>query len=253
MKNKIIYLAALLIFTSVYAQVNTEKHRTPEDMKGFAGNLELNANIKTGNTEKTEVGLEGRVDYRTVQTLTFLIFQTDYEWVGGSRSSDKGLIHARYVRNVGERFKMELFGQVNYDKKILIKNRELAGAGLRYKLFNLANGDIHFGTAYMFEHENYNLTETDSHPGVENRSRWSNYLTYYKEFNRNVIFSSVIYYQPAFNDFADTRVLNENHLNVGISGKFSVVVSFRLRYDSKPPDEIKDTDTETRVGVSLGF
>src|SRR5690554_3295964 len=111
-----IYITILLIATYNIAQVNTEKHRTPEDMKGFAGNMELNVNIKTGNTEKTEIGLEGRIDYRTEQTVSFMIFQTDYEWVGGSRSSDKGLMHIRHVRSLYNFLKLEFFGQINYDK-----------------------------------------------------------------------------------------------------------------------------------------
>ena len=254
MKNFFIYIFAFSFFSVlIFSQVNTEKHRTPKDAVGFSGHIEVDANIKTGNTEKTEVGVEGRGDYKTPRSLTFIIFQSDYEWVGSTRSSDMGLLHLRHVENFNDSLMIEFFGQIDYNKKILLNNRELIGAGLRYRLFNFSNGDIHIGSAFMFEHENYNLDETDSHPDEVQTSRWSNYLTYFQAVNANVTLSSVLYYQPAFSDFGDVRILNENNMKAGLSQSLSVLVTFRLRYDSIPPDEIEKTDTETRIGLSYSF
>lgn len=252
MKNGIII--GLIIFAiNILAQVNTEKYRTPDEKVGFSGFLEISGTVKTGNSEKTEAGIDGRVDWKTIGSTTFLVFESDYEWVNGRRSSDEGLLHLRHVRNLVNDLSLEAFGQVNYDKKILIKNRELVGAGIRYKLFDFEKSDIAVGTAYMFEHENYDLSKSVTHPAEVRVSRWSNYISFYLQFNPYVTFGGVIYYQPMFSNFSDYRLLNENSLMVRLTEVFSLSVNFKLRHDSIPPDGIKKTDTETNFGLTIRF
>ena len=253
MKNGKIFGIILLTANVFFAQVNTEKYRTPKEELGLSGYLELNGTIKTGNTEKTEAGIDGRLNWKTINSTTFLVFESDYEWVNGKRSSDEGLLHVRHVRNLINRLSAEFFGQINYDKKLLIENRELAGGGLRYKLFDFENSDIAIGTSYMFEHENYDLTESAEHPAEVKVSRWSNYLSFYLQFNSSVTFGGVVYYQPMFSDFTDYRLLSENSLMIGITKILSLSVNFKVRHDYIPPNGIKQTDTETNFGIAVRF
>lgn len=238
---------------NITAQVNTEKYRTPEEAIGLSGYIELNGTIKTGNADKTEAGIDGRIDWKTTNTSTFAVFESDYEWVDGKRSSDDGLIHIRHVRNLTDELSLEAFAQINYNKKILIKDRELAGAGFRYKFFDFEKSDIAVGSAYMFEHENYDLTKTAAHPAEVNVHRWSNYISYYLKFNTSVTIGGVIYYQPKFSSFSDYRLLNENSLTVGLTKILSLSINFKIRHDSKPPDGIELTDTETNFGIAVKF
>lgn len=251
--KKGIIIGLLSILLGISAQVNTEKYRTPDDEKGLSGYLELNGTIKTGNAEKTEAGIDGRLDWKTTTSTTFFVFESDYEWVNGSRSSDEGLIHIRHVRKLVDDFSAEVFGQINYDKKLLIKNRELLGAGLRYKVLHFDKSDVAIGTAYMFEHENYDLPQSAIHSDEVKVSRWSNYISFFLHFNTNVTLGGVVYYQPMFNNFSDYRLLNENSLMVSLSDIFSLSVNFKLRHDSIPPDGIKKTDTETNFGIAVKF
>ncbi len=251
MKNKIVI--ALILVLNINAQVNTEKYRTPEEAKGLSGYIELNGTIKTGNADKTEAGIDGRIDWKSTNTSTFAVFESDYEWVDGKRSSDEGLIHLRHVQKLIDELSFEAFAQINYDTKILIKNRELAGVGFRYNLFDFEKSDIAFGSAYMFEHENYDLPENATHPAVVNVHRWSNYISYYLKFNTSVTLGGVIYYQPKFSSFSDYRLLNENSFTVGLTKVLSLSINFKIRHDSIPPDGIKQTDTETNFGIAVKF
>ncbi len=253
MKLNYLLITFLLLSAVNFAQVNTEKYRTPKDLQGLAGYLELSGTIKTGNVEKTEAAIDGRLDWRVGKVLTFLIFESDYEWIDGQRSSNEGLIHLRHVQKLIERLKVEVFGQVNYDKKILVNNRELIGAGLRFTLYDFNSGDLTLGTAYMFEHENYDLPQSAVHPSETKVSRWSNYFTYRISVNGYVTFGGVLYYQPMFSEFSDYRILYENNLEIKLTDMFSLAVNFRLRHDSMPPDGIKETDTKTDFGIAFKF
>ena len=42
-------------------------------------------------------------------------------------------------------------------------------------------------------------------------------------------------------------------LKVGLSSFVDLTVSFNLRYDAKPPETIKTTDTITKFGFSFNF
>lgn len=249
----VIYGFFLLIMLNLTAQVNTEKYRTPEEALGISGYIELNGTIKTGNADKTEAGIDGRIDWKTTNTSTFAVFESDYEWVDGNRSSDDGLIHLRHVRKLVDNLSFEAYAQINYDKKLLIKNRELTGIGFRYKLFDFEKSDIALGSAYMFEHENYDLTENSAHSAEVNVSRWSNYISFYFQFNPGVSLGGVVYYQPMFAQFSDYRLLNENSLTVGLTKVMSLSINFKVRHDSIPPDRIKLTDTETNFGIAVKF
>lgn len=251
--KKVTYIIFYLLLLNLSAQVNTEKYRTPETRQGLAGFLEASGTIKTGNADKTEASFDGRLDWKVETTTTFFVFQSEHEWINGERSSNEGLLHIRNVTIVYDDLSSEVFGQINYDKKILIDNRELIGAGLRYKLFDFEKSDIIVGTAYMFEHENYNLPEDLIHPTEAKVSRWSNYISYYLHINPNVNIGGVVYYQPMFTNFSDYRLLTESSLTVKLTELLSASINFRLRHDFLPPDGIEQTDTKTDFGIALRF
>ncbi len=251
MRNLVIIF--ILSAICIYGQVNTEKYRTPEDFRGLAGYIEVSGQIQTGNTDKAEGELDGRLDWKLDKVTTFFIFETEHEWVEGTRFSNKGLIHIRNVVDITPRLQTEVFGQINYDKNLLVEDRELAGAGLRYRLIDGSVGDLSIASAYMFEREKYDLPANSIHPELVNVNRWSNYLSLYLKVNSLVTFGGVVYYQPMFDNFGDTRLLNESSLNVQLTKLLSASINFKVRYDSKPPDGIKDTDTKTSFGIALRF
>lgn len=255
--KKYIYLIIIILLSlinySIEAQVNTEKYRNPLEAKGFSGYGKIDISAQTGNTDLQEMNLSGRIDWENKTTHIFLIGQGEYGWKDKISFSDQALLHLRYVHSLNSVFKGEVFTQVNYDKAILLDFRSLAGAGFRVKIFKDSLNEFWFGTAYMFEHEKYKLPSNSIHKHIENLSRWSNYLSYNLYINDNTQLLSVIYYQPSLKNFSDNRILTETSLMVNITNKLGITVGFNLRYDSKPPDTIKSTDTKTTFGFIYRF
>jgi len=248
-----LFVFLLFVCSLIAAQVNTEKYRTNESVSGLGGYFEISGTIKSGNAEKTEGNLEGRLDWRAGSNTTFFIFDSEHEWVDGKRLSNEGLFHIRNVTVLNKEFKLEVYGQINYDKKILVDNRELAGAGFRFKIFDIEQNDISLGTSYMFEHENYKLPKNSIHPKEVNVSRWSSYIAMHFKLEENITFTSVAYYQPMFTEFVDYRLLNESSINISLSKLLSLNFNYRIRFDSKPPDGVKNTDTNTNFGIGIKF
>lgn len=244
----------LFICTQIlYSQVNTEKYRYIEDSLGFSGLIKLNASIQTGNTDLQVLGSNILLEYKKPVSAIFLIFNGDYGWNNGEQFSNLALTHLRFVQTLNSDIKFETFAQINYDKSLLLLFRALGGAGLRFKLFETKNSVFWFGSAYMLEYERYSAPRRYINKEKILASRWSNYLAFNLSIQKNVGISSVIYYQPRFDLWRDTRILSENSLLVNLSRNFSLSVDFDLRYDRFTPVGIKKVDTKTKIGFIYNF
>ena len=91
------------------------------------------------------------------------------------------------------------------------------------------------------------------HPARETVHRWNNYLSFLFKISESVAFTAAVYVQPRFDDFNDVRVLEESILSFKITKYLSFDAIFNLRYDSRPPDNVKDLDLALVNGFSVRF
>jgi len=248
---QIIIIFLFAVFYQITAQVNIEKYNNIQNRFGYTGNISFYLSAKTGNTDIQQFGIDGRLNYSAKTFYTFVIAQGEYGWKKGEEFSNNALLHLRYIHNVSELINPEAFAQINYNKKRKLLFRSLFGGGIRVTLIKKSESNFVFGSSYMYEHENLDIPLSAAHPQNTNNHRWNNYLSYSNSFSKNARISIVIYAQPKFSDFNDTRILSENHLGVILTEKFSLSINFSLRYDSKPPDNIKNLDTNTKVGLTI--
>jgi Protein of unknown function, DUF481 len=250
-----LFIIPILLYLSVIslAQVNIEKYNNLNDDFGIKGSISLYASVRTGNTDIQEFGLDGRVKFKGKQFYSFLIGQGEYGWNKGEEYSNNALLHFRYLRELNKIFKPEFFAQINYNKSRLLLFRSLAGVGLRFDLISDSLNQLTFGSAYMYEFENLDLVQSSKQTEKTYHHRWSNYLSFSSSITSNTRLAIVVYAQPRFDNFNDLRILSENHLSVGLTDKLSLSLNFSLRYDSKPPEGIKDLDTNTKLGFTINL
>ena len=105
----------------------------------------------------------------------------------------------------------------------------------------------------MFEHERLDLESGNVHPQWTSVHRWSNYLSSKVGFNEQTALAWTIYVQPQFDDPADVRVLSESRLGVELRRPVSLMVTVRMRYDSRPPDGTQSLDTTLKSGIAIEF
>ena len=105
----------------------------------------------------------------------------------------------------------------------------------------------------MYEMEEYDLPEDAIHPLSADVSRVSTYLTFNVALAEYLNLISITYYQPEIGNWNDLRVLSENAIAVAVTEQLDLLIGFNLRYDSEPPDDIKDLDTITKIGFELSF
>lgn len=249
--QKLIIILFFCLAPVLYSQVNIEKYNNLNNSEGLSGNLSFYASAKTGNTDIQEFGIDGRTNYEDENYYTFLIGKGEYGWNKGSEYSNNALLHYRYIRNIYKNVNPEVFAQIDYNKSRLLLLRTLGGGGFRIEIISDSTSSLTFGSAYMYEYEKLDLTNISNHPIEVNHHRWSNYISYSSQLSNNTRVSIVVYAQPRFNNFNDLRVLSENHLGVKLTEELSLSVNFSLRYDSRPPDGVKDLDTNSKIGFTI--
>ena len=255
MKQVLFILLYILFVLSldIYSQINTERFRLDSDSIGFTGVADVEITAITGNTDFQFINLGGRLNYNWGESYTFLVADGGFGWDKGDRIFNQALLHLRHVQDVNDLIQAEAFVQTDFNKKRLLTERELIGGGLRFKLLKSDNFKFRLGTSYYFEHERYKVPANSIHGNNLFANRLSAYLTFEFKIKDDVKLVMINYFQPQVGKWNDYRIISDNSLVVELSSFVDLNVGFNLRYDSRPPETIKDTDTFTKFGLGFKF
>jgi len=249
----LIIIVILSYCSFIFSQVNTERFREDEDSVGFSGYIDLEGILATGNTDFQLMSLGSRLNYNWGDDYTFIIADGGYGWENGNSFVDQLFAHLRHVVTTGDLLQIEMFTQFDNNKKRLLLARELLGGGLRFRILKTEHFKFRLGTAYMFETEKYDLPENSLHPQTTVFHRFTSYVTLKYQLNKLLSFISTTYYQPRLTDFNDYKLFSENAFLIDTGEVFDLFIKFNLRYDSRPPDTVKNFDTFSRIGFSFKF
>jgi hypothetical protein len=164
--------------------------------------------LTTGNVDFVQVGLNGRLSWVRGSTMTLLIGEGGLGFLSGDRFASAGLLHLRRTYWLSERVAPEWFGQLNYDRPLLLDFRALAGAGVRLRFSSGAWGAAGAGPSLMYEEERLDLPAAAVHPEKTETVSSSTFLTLRLVAGESLVVSSTAYAQPALADvLGDVRVL----------------------------------------------
>lgn len=210
--------------------------------------------IRTGNVDFIAMDLRARL-YEVSDTETrLLIGNGGLGFLDRSRFASSGLLHYRHAYTaISERYVPEWYGQLNYDRAQRLTFRALAGAGLRTGFAQGQWGEFGAGSGLILEIERLSLPDTATHPTNTLEVRWTNFLTLRVVPTENLVVTSTTYIQPAVRTLGDYRALEKLRVAATISETLALTVSFDLRYDSRPPQEISALDTRLRTGVTYTY
>lgn len=248
----VILLLSLVIASPAMAIVNVLP-APGKEVSGISGSATLKGSVKTGNTDIIDVGLSGATIYGSQLFQTSFRASVNY----GEKSDEKYMYntfeHLRFRYKLNETITPEAFIQHQFNEFRAIKFRGLLGLGAAFTLWQTDTGHVVLGTTFMLEREVANGEEIN----LESKaivSRWSNYLQLAIKTENDVTFSSTLFAQPLFSDFADYRIYNESGFSVKVHENASIGTSFKLTYDSKPLETaVEKLDTATTAQLTLKF
>ena len=122
----------LVVFaTSAKAQINIETLRRLDSKPGWYNDVTLSLTYQSGNTDLLRFKSSLRSDYWFDKYHTFGIATLQQGEQGGKLYTDKGFIHLRGARSIIENLGVEMFLQKQFNESILLRDRNLAGGGVR--------------------------------------------------------------------------------------------------------------------------
>lgn len=252
------YLLILLSFViSVFATVDIFPVDFKENDEGFSGSVYGSVELKSGNTDKDEMDLGGRIQYDTDETVTWLKGEREKDKSKGTVTDDNAFIHLRHIHQIyNPRLAMEFYAQYKKDEFKSLRSRTAVGLGPRYKVYDSGDGSkIFFGLSVFEEnvkYTNYDDDLYDENPD-ETNYRFSSYLSYKTKVNDTLDFSLLSYIQPKVNDLSDYAASASAELSIHLTKVIDLSYSLDYDYDTDPATGRKKDDTDQKLSFVYRF
>lgn len=248
-----IIVFSLFIYKFSHSQVNTEVLRRSDLTPGFHHTAQLDLGMVAGNSEFLKLKTSFRLDFVCQHYYSFGVIQYQRGTKSQKKFINKGFIHLRNIRRLTDRFSGELFVQNEFDDFILLKDRNLAGGGLRTVLIQPDSTNqklrLFLGNGAMWENEKLNTNPVSQTKII----RSTNYLSFQTRLNNMINLNFVGYYQVNLKSLRDYRILIESSLGFNVTKSFTFQTNFNLRFDNEPPATIKKYDLELTNGLRFTF
>lgn len=238
------------------AQVNTENLRNLELSDGFHNRVDFSFGLLAGNSDIVLLSGKYRIDYVRGEHYAFGVFNYQRGLQNNVTFVNKGFIHLRVIRKLNSRLRAEIFTQREFDEFILLDDRVLLGGGLRVLLASKQKPDrddpsirLYAGAGVMWENEKL---DTDP-PQETNICRSTNYLSFEWTIDERMHAGAVSYVQFDVTEPGDYRILLESEFGFDITETVAFDLSFRLRYDNRPPAAVKNYDLDLKNGLEISF
>ncbi len=253
-KYLFLVFACILFGNSSPAQiVNIESQRRifDTDTTEWFGSVDLGFNFTENGGRIFTVTGNAHLEYLHRKSLWISL--TNYQVVNanGEAFVNDGFQHLRYNRPFSKRITAEVFGQVQYNEKLNIRVRGLAGIGPRFQVLSLDKGLFFIGTQYMYQYEEIANTSI-----IHRDHRLSCYLSVNYQFSPAFKVVNTSYYQPLLTDLSITRVSSQTSLLFRISSYLSFRSTFSISLDNRLSEDAQDVPLATysfRNGLKWTF
>jgi hypothetical protein len=206
--------------------VNIEDKRASLDTIGWFWQLDFGGKV-TENT-RSILALNGAVRVDQLRDQSQWLFLANYNLVKANedRFVNDGFSHLRFGQEITPRWTWETFGQLQYNRRLLIDFRALAGTGPRLQIQESDIWELALGVLFMFE---YN--ELEEGEIIRNDNRISSYLSARVKVGEHASFATTSYYQPLVSQLGESRLSSVNTLSISLNERIAFGSSFSITYD----------------------
>jgi putative salt-induced outer membrane protein YdiY len=246
--------ALVLQCSTAHAIVNVEQAIIGKPTEGVHTSMDLLASGASGNTDTSSTKANFLSLWQHREHTEYLQLQYAYGKSGGQVDTDNAFAHLRHRTAISPDWAVEAFAQIGRNPFARLTQRTLFGGGMRWVMFeekDKSAGYLGFGAF----HEREILTDKlgTSDPRESNLWRASTYLVLKSHLNEQVGVYSTTYYQPAFSDTADYRILEQASMLVKLRDNLDFKVSLDIAFDSKPPQTVQKRDLVYSTGLQFSF
>ena len=167
-----------------------------------------------------------------------------------------GYLHARSNFLRKRRLSHELFTQYQYDRVRGLRDRWLAGGGLRWRWLESDKSSLYLGAGIMYEVEQWQDPEAENKFIQPKLWKSANYLSLNTAFSNQVSLHAISYYQTGFDNSIDAFrhcISATATLRVKLSSKLTFKTSFDGVYENRPVIPITKFIYSLNNGLTVSF
>ena len=232
--------------------VNIESKRMQTDSIRFTLNADFSFNHTNNDGEQVnQVDASLSTQFKSKDLEKIYFFLGNYKLIDSEEGNlqNAWFLHGRFNYKFNEAIRLETFVQGQYNQLLVVEQRNLIGAGLRFKLVNKLRFTSYAGNSYMYEIEFSEQSGTTIY-----NQRNSTYLTLsYTPESQKFSVANTVYYQPLYKEISDYRILEQFRLDIPLSSWLKVFSLYNYYYDSKTPLGTKEYTSDLNIGIGISF
>ena len=242
----------LFLKTSTFAQVvNIEDRRIRVgDSLRWLGKADLGFNLIQNTQQYLTASAAVQLEFK--EKKHFVLSLSAYNLAKSSSQNilNDGFQHVRYNYDITDKTVFEIYAQAQYNERVRLRLRTLAGTGLRFKILRKTATRFYLGTSYFYEHTQFRDTTIPFFT-----HRLSIYAAFSQKIGNSARFASTTYYQPDVFNLGNMRWASDNSLLVPLSKKCIFRLNLTLTYDTDPrlPEPVPDLIYAWTNGIRLEF
>ena len=237
------------------AQINTEAMRSENVTDGFINKVNVDFGIEKADAKVIELAASYRVDYFNptgLHVFFILNYENGYEQEKGLEKNqvvNKGFGHLRMTKMISSKLFFEVFTQFGFNDFLLMKDRKLAGGGLRYKMVANDRMNTFLGIGLMQENEIYDIVNEPE----KKLLRSTNYLRWNINIAKNTELYNTVYYQFSSSDINDYRLLYDGSIDFSVNENLSFFIELNYRYDNDSHGDMGKSYIQLNNGIEFTF
>ena len=237
------------------AQINTEAMRSENITDRFINKINVDFGIEKADAEVIELAATYRVDYFNptgLHVFSILNYENGYEQEKGLEKNqvvNKGFGHLRMTKMISSKLFFEVFTQFGFNDFLLMKDRKLAGSGLRYKMVSNDRMNTFLGIGLMQENEIYDMVNEPE----KKLLRSTNYLRWNINIAENTELYNTVYYQFSSSDINDYRLLYDGSIDFSVNENLSFFIELNYRYDNDSHGDMGKSYIQLNNGIEFTF
>ena len=221
--------------------------KSPISKDDITGNFDLGMNYSK-NTETT-FQFNNILLIKIQKNKSSFVVKNNISFInqsGNDKILNKGIQDFNYAFK-SKKYDLNLTFNHMYDLSRSIKNRFGSGIGVSYNVINEDNKKIEFGISTIREIE-FNLLEEK-----KKQNRFSTDIDFLIKPNQNISVISGVIYQPNIKENSDFRLKSFITFRVVLSPHFLLNINNTYNYDSRPENNVSNSDFQMINGISYIF
>lgn len=238
-------ILAMPTIAPAFESIETDTINTAD--QGASGNIRAALDGRSGNTERENYTVGGRLDYRARETDMFLLVEHSRARADAQEIENNSWAHAHFRDEFQRGLAAEAFIDGKRDDFQALDSRVQLGAGARFTLnYTPDVRAVYAGLGILHEWEEQ--AALDDHYW-----RLNSYVAYKRQLNEQVRGLFSVYYQPRVDEADDYLITTEAAMLVKLAAQLDLKLGVKYEYDGEAPISIKSDDTRYVTAINFHF